>query len=68
MGKSAAGKARKKFSYFDVLKNLFPWKGDPVREVIRKIIFLIAVIVFGVCAFLVFDYFYENYKNNQMNK
>ncbi len=65
MNKSA-GREVKKFSYFDVLKNLFPWKGDPIREIIRKIVFLIAVIVFGVCAFLVFDYYYENYKNNKM--
>lgn len=56
----------KPFSYTDVLKNLFPWKGDPIREKIRKIIFLIAISVFSVCAYLVFDYFYENYKNNKM--
>ncbi|MBQ5318128.1 MAG: class B sortase [Oscillospiraceae bacterium] len=28
------------------LKSLFPWKGDSVGEIIRKIIFLVAVIVF----------------------
>jgi len=57
---------RASFSYFDVLKNIFPCKGDPVKEIIRKIVFLIAITVFGVCAFLIFDYFYENYKNNKM--
>lgn len=68
MSKSAVQKRQqgKNFSYTDVLKNLFPWKGDPVKEIIRKIVFLIAVIVFGVCAFLIFNYFYENFKNNSM--
>ena len=56
----------KPFSYIDVLKNLFPWKGDPIREILRKTVFLIAVTVFGVCAFLIFDYFYEYYENNHM--
>lgn len=59
-------KKRKHFSYFDVLQNLFPWKGDPVKEKIRKIVFLISVIVFSVCAYYVFDYYYENYKNNKL--
>ena len=57
---------QKKFSYGDVLRNIFPWKGDPVREVIRKIVFLIAIIVFGICAFLIFNYYYENYKSRHL--
>ena len=66
MSKSAVQKKQSaKFSYTDVLKNLFPWKGDSVKEIIRKTVFLIAVTVFGVCAFLIFEYFYENFKNNQ---
>ncbi len=59
-------KIRKRFSYFDVLQNLFPWKGDPLKEKIRKIIFLISIIVFSVCAYYVFDYYYQNYKNNKL--
>ena len=67
MSKSAVQKKQSaKFSYTDVLKNLFPWKGDSVKEIIRKTVFLIAVTVFGVCAFLIFEYFYENFKNNSM--
>lgn len=68
MSKSAVspGKKRKRFSYFDVLENLLPWKGDSVKEKIRKIIFLISVIVFSICAYYVFDYFYENYKNKKL--
>lgn len=68
MSKSAVQKKGqvKSFSYLDVLKNIFPWKGDPPGEVIRKTVFLIAIVVFGVCAFLIFQYFYENFKNNHM--
>ncbi len=65
MSRSSAGK-RNSFTFSEVLRNIFPWKGDPVREIIRKIVFLIAIIVFGVCAFLIFNWFYENYKNNSM--
>ena len=57
---------QKKFSYGDVLRNIFPWKGDSVREVIRKIVFLIAIIVFGVCAFLIFNFYYENFKSRHL--
>ena len=36
------------------LKSIFPWKGDGIGEIIRKIIFLVAVIVFvGAGAMLV---------------
>lgn len=68
MGKSAVQKRQqvKSFSYTDVLKNLFPWKGDPPKEIVRKIVFLIAVIVFGVCAFMIFNWFYVNIKNDSM--
>lgn len=68
MSKSAVQqeKQKTKFSYGDVLKNIFPCRGDSAREVIRKTVFLVAIIVFGVCAFLIFQYFYENYKNNSM--
>lgn len=29
-----------------MLKSLFPWKGDSIGEIIRKIIFIVAVVVF----------------------
>ncbi len=56
----------KKFSYFDVLKRIFPWKGDSVGEVIRKVLFLTAVVVLAVSSGLIFDYFYQNYKNKKL--
>jgi sortase B len=66
MSRQAVQSNKNSFSYSDVLKNLFPWKGDSPKEVIRKIVFLIAIIVFGVCAFLIFNYFYENYKSRHL--
>lgn len=55
-----------KKTYKDVLRGLLPWKGDRVGEVIRKIIFMVAVVVFSVCLFLIADYYWENHKNKQL--
>jgi len=59
-------KKKKKASAGDILRELFPSAGDSFGEGIRKIVFLISVTIFGICAYLVFDYFYQNYKNDQM--
>ncbi len=56
-----------KKTYKDVLRGLLPWKGDPISEMVRKSVFMIAVIVFSVCFFLIVDYYWENYKNNQLS-
>ncbi|MGN0621457.1 MAG: class B sortase [Porcipelethomonas sp.] len=55
-----------KKTYKDVLQSLLPWKGDSAAQVIRKLIFLISVIVFTVCLFMIVDYYWENYKNRQL--
>lgn len=39
------------------LKYFFPWKGDGIKESIRKTIFLIALIVLIVSSFYIIDYF-----------
>ncbi len=62
--KRTLGNQRK--TYKDVLRGIFPWRGDSAVEVIRKLIFMIAVIVFSVCLFLIADYYWENYKNRQL--
>lgn len=59
---SAAGKK----NYIDVLKGMLPWKGDGAVEIIRKSIFITAVIVFSICLFLIADYYWENHKNRQL--
>lgn len=55
-----------KKTYTDVISGLLPWKGDSVPEIIRKCIFISAVVVFSVCLFLIADYYLENYKNKQL--
>lgn len=65
-GKSKKRKKKKKSSVGDILRELFPCAEDSFAEGLRKIVFLISVIIFGVCVYLVFDYFYQNYKNDQM--
>ena len=45
-------KKRKRFSYFDVLKDIFPCRGDGIKDVFRKLAFLSTIIVLGVCSFL----------------
>jgi len=54
-------------TYKDVLRGIFPWKGDSVVEIIRKSIFMIAVVAFSVCLYFIADYYWENYKNEQDN-
>lgn len=58
--------SNQKKTYKDVLTGLLPWKGDGAAEVIRKIIFMAAVVIFSVCLFLIADYYWENYKNRQL--
>ncbi|MBR2589888.1 MAG: class B sortase [Clostridia bacterium] len=41
--------AKKPNVFVRILKFLFPWKGDSAGEVIRKLVFLISVIVLIVC-------------------
>ena len=60
------GTANSKKTYGDVIKGLIPWKGDSIAEIIRKIVFMAAVVVFSVCLFLIADYYWENYKNKQL--
>lgn len=57
---------RKKFSYVDVLRDLFPWKGDSAFHVIRKLVFLTAVVVFSVCLYLAGDYYYGLYRSEKL--
>lgn len=49
-----------------VLKSFIPWKGDPAKEVIRKIIMNVSAILVLVC----FGYFINNYiqHHNELEK
>ena len=57
---SSPKKKKKKVNPFVAAwRNVFPCKGDEPLEVIRKIVFLIAVIVFVVCFYLFIDYYFD---------
>ncbi len=59
-------KKKKKSAFSRAMSSIFPCKGDGILESLRKIVFLLSVTVFAVCAYLVFDYFYENYVNREL--
>lgn len=65
-GKSKKRKKKKQNAFASAMGSVFPCKGDGAFEVIRKLVFLISIIVFAVCAYLLFEYFYENYQNRQL--
>ncbi len=50
---------KKESAFIRFLKYLFPWKGDSVKEIIRKIVFLVALIVLVVCAVILGNRFIE---------
>ncbi len=60
-------KKKKKKSLGQRFIELFPQKGDDAFEIVRKLIFLASAIIFIICIGLIGKYFYDNYKNQQMN-
>ena len=57
---SSPKKKKKKVNPFVAAwRNIFPCKGDEPLEVIRKIVFLIAIVVFVVCFYLFVDYYFD---------
>lgn len=57
-----SAKKKSKTTFTDVLKNVFPWKGDTPFEAVRKIVFSTALVVVGVCTFLISSYYIDRYK------
>lgn len=47
------------------LKWLLPWKGDGFGEIMRKLVFLLAAIIFLTSAGYLSNYFYQRYKSSQ---
>ena len=60
--KSKKKKKRKRYTLTDVLKIFIPWRGDSIFEGLRKIIFSAAVVVVGVCTFLISSYYLDLYQ------
>lgn len=60
--KTGRKKKSKSYSFVEILKFFVPWKGDSVFESCRKIIFSTAIVVVGVCTFLISNYYIDRYK------
>lgn len=56
-------KKKKKKTLRQSLRDLFPKKGDSVLEIIRKIVFLAAVIAIIVCGYMVGDYYLDLWRS-----
>ena len=59
-------KKRKHYTFTELLKFFVPWKGDSLFESFRKIVFSLALIVVGVCSFLIGSYYIDLYKAKKM--
>ena len=62
-GKKKKKSKRKPFSFVDVLKYIFPWRGDSWLEAVRKLVFVAAMSVFSVCLYLIGSYYIGLYKD-----
>ena len=49
-----------------LLKGLIPWRGDPFREVLRKLVFIVALAVFISSAVYIINYQVNKIKNDRM--
>lgn len=56
---------KKESIFIRFLKYLFPWKGDSVKEVIRKIVFFTALIVLIVCGVILGQRFIERQQSDK---
>lgn len=56
---------KKRRTFKDFLKTFLPWKGDSAFEIMRKIVFSMALVVVGVCAFLISSYYIDRYKGKK---
>lgn len=61
--KKGKKKKKKKKPLKKRIRGLFPEKGDGSVEIIRKIVFLIAVIAIIVCGYLISDYYIDLWKS-----
>lgn len=55
-------KKRNHYSFTEILRFFVPWKGDSMFESFRKIVFSLALIVVGVCTFLIGNYYIDLYE------
>lgn len=60
ISKKKKKKKKKKLSVKECLMSLIPHKGDSVPEIIRKSVFLIAIVAFIICSYIILDYVFDN--------
>ncbi len=50
--------------FIRILKYFIPWKGDAVKEIIRKCIFIIALVAFIISGVYLINYYYTGIRTN----
>lgn len=61
-------KKRNRYTFKEILKYFVPWKGDSLFESFRKIVFSVALVIVGVCTFLIGNYYIDLYRSKKMYK
>lgn len=59
-------KKKRKYTYAQGMRDLFPKRGDSAFDVVRKIIFLAALIAFAVCLYLIADYYIDRWQAKKL--
>jgi sortase B len=57
---------RRKFTYSQILRDIFPQKRDNPTEAIRKCIFLLAITAFALCLFYINEYVVDNQESENL--
>ncbi|HHW46189.1 MAG TPA: competence/damage-inducible protein A [Clostridiales bacterium] len=55
--------------YKKFLRSIFPWKGDPVSEIVRKSIFIVALLtLLGTGGYILSDFILDNIENSKVDE
>lgn len=60
-------KRKKKKTFWQKLRGLFPERGDSAAESVRKVVFLISIAAIVVCSYLIGDYYIDLWRNGMRN-
>lgn len=63
-----ANEHSKENGFMSFAKKLLPWKGDSTGELVRKLVFIVSLIVAIVCVVIILVDFGENASDTQMNE
>jgi len=65
-GVKKSGRIKSKLLKF--LRSLLPWKGDKPAEMIRKLIFIIALVALIISSLYIINYFHESYAQKKIGE